>query len=162
MRLVPYIIKKFFDYSDKVLIDLKLSRDDILQQGKLGLAIASVKFDKNYGTRFSTYACSQIKGQIFRLIKNSFKNNFASMRACSDMIDEDRLGLLERQIDFEKCCERCLTKAQIEIVIDRVYNGLTFQEIAIKNNFPYAMQAFRIYIESMEVVKEALEIEEVG
>tara|TARA_B100000700_G_scaffold267699_1_gene307844 strand:+ start:119891 stop:121519 length:1629 start_codon:yes stop_codon:yes gene_type:complete len=63
LRLVISIAKKFFGKNDK---ERGLKRDDIVQEGNIGLMRAVDKYDYKRGFKFSTYATWWIKQQISR------------------------------------------------------------------------------------------------
>lgn len=63
LRLVISIAKKFFGKNDK---ERGLTRNDITQEGNIGLMKAVDKYDYKRGFKFSTYATWWIKQQITR------------------------------------------------------------------------------------------------
>jgi RNA polymerase sigma factor (sigma-70 family) len=64
MGLVHYCVKDVL--SSKVLNSL--SKDDLVQEGAIGLAMAIDKYNPELGTKFSTYAVYWIRGAILRCI----------------------------------------------------------------------------------------------
>lgn len=154
IRLVYYITKRCFDYKERALKNLKLTKDDLYQQGKLGLIEASRSYDESRGTKFSTYACDLIKNYICNMLKSSFRHNLPSL--LSDVPDRDIIDKIELEIDFERCCKRCLDEDSAQIVYDHIFMGLTFEEIANKNNMMNKMQAFRAYTDSIEKIKKCI------
>ncbi len=151
IRLVGYVIKRCFNYRTRTLSNLKLTKDDLYQQGKLGLIEACKNYDEKRGIKFSTYACKFIRGYIYKMIKSNYKNSFAPLMM--DIQDyDDAIGRIELIIDFERCCGSCLSEEKINIVYDHIFEGLTFKEIAVKNDMLNEMQAFRIYSESIQKV----------
>ncbi len=61
-RLVYDIIKRYINYYDK---------EDLYQAGMLGLAKAYTKYNKNYDTKFSTFAYFYIKGEVCSYIREN-------------------------------------------------------------------------------------------
>lgn len=152
IKLVYHIIKKCFNYKERTLKNLKLTKDDLYQQGKLGLIEASQSYDESRGTKFSTYACGLIRNHICNMLKSSFRHNLPPL--LSDVPDRDIIDKIELEIDFERCCKRCLDEDSAQIVYDHIFMGFTFEEIANKNSMPNRMQAFRAYTDSIEKIKK--------
>ena len=69
LRLAVSIAKKYRGYKRQGLSFL-----DLIQEGNLGLIIASKKYDPQRGNRFSTYATIQIKKEIITAIRNKSRN----------------------------------------------------------------------------------------
>jgi len=65
MRMVLHVAKKFFT--------LGLSRDDIVQQGAIGLMMAIKKFDLSWTVRFAGYAKYWIKAEILEYILRNWR-----------------------------------------------------------------------------------------
>lgn len=149
--LVCYVIKRHFNYKPKSLSNLRLTRQDLFQQGKLGLIEASRKYDKEKG-KFSTFAYGYIRNYIIKLISNSYKHisyvyNIDNVNICEDM------EYIDIMIDFEKCCDKCLSDFQIKIVYEYIFEGYTFEEIAVRNNLNDQMNVIREYYNSIDKLK---------
>jgi RNA polymerase primary sigma factor len=107
LRLVVRIAR---DYTGR-----GLSLDDLIGEGNLGLIRASVEFDPDFGTRFSTYAGYWIK----QAIRHALTNTTATIRLPSHMV-----GLLTKWRRAERSLARELGQAPTEEQI-AVQLGLT-------------------------------------
>lgn len=67
-KLVTYVVNKFYN-KKKEHKDL---REDLLQEGRMGLLHAIDKFNPSYGNQFSTYAILWIKQSINNFLLNQF------------------------------------------------------------------------------------------
>ncbi len=65
MRMVLHVAKKFFTFS--------LPREDIVQQGAIGLMMAIKRFDLNRTVRFAGYAKYWIKAEILEYILRNWR-----------------------------------------------------------------------------------------
>ncbi|MFW9899723.1 MAG: sigma factor [Candidatus Thorarchaeota archaeon] len=151
--LVYHTIKRCFNFKIKDLSSLKLTKDDLYQQGKLGLIEASQRYDERRG-KFSTFACRLIRDYIYKMIKDGYKNSFVPLLI--DIPDYNSIEKAEMMIDFERCCKKYLKQKDINIVCDHIFEGLTFKEIFLKNDMENEMQAFRIYNESIQKIKRQI------
>ena len=75
IKLVGFITIKYFK---KFIEDNPFLKDDIYQEGCLGLVKAAKRFDSSKGFKFSTYATFYIKGQMTIFITRYFKKNYAN------------------------------------------------------------------------------------
>merc|ERR1711985_146936 len=69
-RLVPFFAKPY-------LVKHKLNfdqRNELIQEGSIGFMYACRKYDKNYGTKLSTYSKFWIKKYMDDYIKELYKN----------------------------------------------------------------------------------------
>ncbi|MFO7897186.1 MAG: sigma-70 family RNA polymerase sigma factor [Candidatus Cloacimonadales bacterium] len=55
---------------------LGVPREDLIQEGMIGLMEAEKRFDAKYGTKFSTYAVYWIKKQILAAVDKEHKSGF--------------------------------------------------------------------------------------
>lgn len=90
IKLVGFITIKYFK---KFIEDNPFLKDDIYQEGCLGLVKAAKRFDSSKGFKFSTYATFYIKGQmtifITRYFKKNYANNLSADIKCSKTDDSD-------------------------------------------------------------------------
>ena len=64
MKLVPFVIDKFYGK----VPDMQVVRNDLLQEGYIGLIESLPKFEPDMGYKFSTYATYWIKQQISKFL----------------------------------------------------------------------------------------------
>jgi RNA polymerase primary sigma factor len=127
LRLVVRIAR---DYTGR-----GLSLDDLIGEGNLGLIRASVEFDPDFGTRFSTYAGYWIK----QAIRHALINTTTTIRLPSYMV-----GLLTRWRRAERSLAREFGQAPTEEQI-AVNLGLTDSQFEMVRS---ARRAGRLQLES--------------
>lgn len=155
IKLVFFVIKNHFNY--KSIYNLRLTRDDLFQQGKLGLIEASIRYNKEKG-KFSTFAYKYIKNYITKLIHNNYKH-ISNIDNVDNVDVYEDIKYIDFLIDLEKCCKKCLNDFQIKIIYEYIFEGYTFEEIANKNNLNGQMNAIREYKSSMRKLKKYIEDE---
>lgn len=67
LKLVPFVIDKLYNK----ITDLNLIRDDLLQEGYIGLIEALPRFEPSMGFKFSTYVVFWVRQQINRFLLNN-------------------------------------------------------------------------------------------
>jgi len=140
LKLVGFILIKHFKQFIESNPQLK---DDIYQEGCLGLVDAANRFDESKGYQFGTYATWWIKGKmtifITRYFKKHYSNNLSVDIKCSKADDSDGT-LLDTLSNFDEYknprIEAAFTRAKhskikdIEKILAMKAVGYTQKEIA--------------------------------
>ena len=69
-KLVYFVLNKIL----REIPNFKMYKDDMMQQGFLGLLRACRNFDKDKGNKFSTYASKTIKGYMYKYIEKELRS----------------------------------------------------------------------------------------
>ncbi len=115
LPLVKSIVNKYKNYG--------LPPEDLEQEGLIGLLKAASKFDKNKGTKFSTYATYWIKKKILAAIDREKKSSLDSIKLTEESIEtkEDKiktsqnLKLPKNMPDLERKILRMLYEEQLTL-----------------------------------------------
>ena len=100
IALVGHIARRFHNRPDY---------EDIFQSGMLGLCEAAVRFDKNQGNAFSTYAYPYIAGRISRHYREYAISVLKLPRAVVDQITRgDEVDFQVQSLDFMLDDKTCL------------------------------------------------------
>lgn len=169
LKLVGFILIKHFNDFVKNNPYLK---DDIYQEGCLGLVKAAIEFDETKGYRFSTYATWWIKGQmtmfVTRYFKKNYTNNLSADIKCSNTDDSDGT-LLDTLSSFDEYKNPRIVSAFIrakhtksknmEKILKMLAVGYTQKEIAKELGYTSVavakkMQEFRREFEYIEKLCE--------
>ena len=67
---------------------LGVPREDLIQEGMIGLMEAKKRFDTKYETKFSTYAVYWIKKQILAAVDKEQKNGIGSVKFIEETVAE--------------------------------------------------------------------------
>lgn len=67
LKLVNYVVNRFSSYYN---VSPSFDRDDLVQEGYIGLMTAVKKFDPELGFAFSTFAVPTISGAILRFMRD--------------------------------------------------------------------------------------------
>lgn len=68
-----------------------LSREDLIQEGMIGLWKACLGFDESKGNKFSSYAYQQIKGYILNLLNKSSEFKFETKMKWDEKLEADNV-----------------------------------------------------------------------
>lgn len=163
LRLVAHIVKKYYTATN--------DGDDLISIGTIGLIKAVSSFDYTKGTRFATYASKCIDNEIlmfFRAQKKSAGDIYfeepvdvdkeGNQLTLIDIIAEDdgivdKIDLNIKSEQLYKFLNECLTKRELEIIIDRY--GLYGKKPLTQHEVAKKMHISRSYVSRIE--KKALE-----
>lgn len=133
---------------NKLFTDYDLYKDELIEEGVLGLWKACVSFNESYGTQFSTYAYVIIQRCMTTFVKRVIHKNSCCV-SLEGIISEDGEGheiylidaLGEASYNAEKyriqaCMER-ISKRDADI-INKLMQGYTQEEIAHTNHVSQA------------------------
>lgn len=69
LKLVPYVVDKFFGK----IPDIKKIRQDLINEGNIGLIEAIPRYEPEYGFKFSTYSIYYVKQKIYNFLDENNK-----------------------------------------------------------------------------------------
>ena len=135
MRLVPFIIKRYFGPHH-------LQDDDMMSIGYLALCKAALKYDQNRGVKFTTYASRAIINDLRDDARDKFKPLIqtgmmeASLNQKLTDDDEDEIidKIADPDVDIEKEVFSRMTCAELRelapLLSRRYLDGYSINEIA--------------------------------
>ena len=135
MRLVPFIIKRYFGPHN-------LQDDDMMSIGYLALCKAALKYDQNRGVKFTTYASRAIINDLRDDARDKFKPLIqtgmmeASLNQKLTDDDEDEIidKIVDPDVDIEKEVFSRMTCAELRelapLLSRRYLDGYSINEIA--------------------------------
>jgi RNA polymerase sporulation-specific sigma factor len=86
--LVKSIANKYRNYG--------IPKEDLEQEGLIGLLEASDNFDKSRGTKFSTYASSWIKKKIISALNRENKLSISSSEILEETVADDKPSVADK------------------------------------------------------------------
>ena len=114
--------------------------DDLMQCGRIGLWKASVQYDETKGFKFSTYACTCIKTEMFKFIRTELKWRNATITNSTigtddgesyiNNISEDIETDIINKIYVDEVIERCKMKD----IVGKIAYGQTAKSVAEQHN----------------------------
>lgn len=127
LPLVKSIIRKYLHFG--------LPREDLEQEGLIGLMEAAARFDESRQVRFSTYATYWIKKRIIAALENEKKNSMSSLSLDEeqfDVPDQTEKSSSSRQLDLPAG----FPEDEKQVLTALFQEELTLSEIADKLNLP--------------------------
>lgn len=127
LPLVKSIVRKYLHFG--------LPREDLEQEGLIGLMEAAARFDESRQASFSTYATYWIKKRIIAALENEKKSSMSSLS-----LDEEQLEMPDHaskppashQLDLPTS----LPEDEKQVLTALFQEELTLSEIAAKLNLP--------------------------
>ncbi len=101
-------------------IDSPLEKDDLVQEGMIGLLAAIKSFNSEKGTKFSTYAS--------RCINNSIKSALKKFSRMKDIPQANLISLEDETLDSQfglSAEDEYLAKESVNTLTDILYEGLS-------------------------------------
>lgn len=119
--LVYWFVNKKYKYSR--------NKEDLIQEGFIGLINALYTFDKSYGAKFSTYAIKCVDNQIKTFIRDNEKDKSISF---SSLTENELKGICKEIDTFElelEILSRQLNERQT-VILKGLTDGLSVKELA--------------------------------
>ena len=145
-KLVYSIIKSYSNTSNK---------EDLFQEGMMGLLDASKNYDENSGTKFSTYAYMHILGRVLKYVRED-----RNIKIGRDLIKDYRNILLVKD-RYYKTKGKIPTNEEIshilKISINRVNDAINYNESELRLNKAISNKDKEITLEDTIYNKDELD-----
>ncbi len=130
LALTPSVIKKHFSCNLSEDSDFETLRSD----GDVGLLVAATRYEEQRGASFSSFAYKYIKGYINKGIQKRNRNNlfFTNLDDCYAVEDTRSHDTYDIPPQIDMKMRTVLDAFSYWIIVDRFFNGLTYEEIAVE------------------------------
>lgn len=149
----------FYVYSKLTPTDFVINnKDDLIQEGYIGLLTAERSYDPSKGIKFSTYATLCIRNAMFLYIRQNKKHN--NNMSLNSMLDEDNqlelFDILGEDSNFDNKMmidfifnSKKLDKIEIEI-LKKLYAG--YKQVELKKEFNVNHRFFKRLFDKLKVI----------
>ena len=119
-KLVPYFAKNYIQ-KNQLTYDEK---NELIQEGYIGLMEAAKRFDESRNYKFSTYGSWWIKRYLSNYMKKKKKNTMIDTVEFNETIHHDKKNI-EKEINMD-----ILNKSERDMLYKRYYKKLSRAEVA--------------------------------